>query len=196
MKKILLLALSLNFLTAKDTFSKFIEDDSWGKHYVIPEILTFTTVAMAAIEGNDTRLGRTAWHSLDSLILSAGITAGLKNVFGRVRPKSRDQYGGKDVWFESGNKSFPSGHVTAAAAVVTPFILEYGEEYPLMHLLWAIPIHQMFGRYEDKAHDVEDVAAGFAVGAFTGWAVRKYLDTPLFLTFTKDGIYTGINFKF
>src|SRR5438105_8563421 len=48
------------------------------------------TASIALWEGADSRLGRTAWQSVDSTVLSAVAGNGLKPVFGRVRPRDTD----------------------------------------------------------------------------------------------------------
>jgi hypothetical protein len=55
-------------------------------------------------------------------------TAG-KYIFTRVRPRSTDN---PCLWFQGGsNYSFPSGEASVAAALVTPYVLEYGSESAL-----------------------------------------------------------------
>jgi len=197
MKKLLLLILITSSLLKAEfnIFNEIKNDNSWGKHYFVPKMSVIALATTAVITGNKTRFGKTVYKSVDALLISTVATSTLKAAFGRVRPRSRGEYGGKDTWFEYGNKSFPSGHVASVASIVTPFILEYQKECPLIHLLWALPIHQMYGRYNDGAHHKTDVAAGFAVGVLSGWIATK-IDTPILLKWTEDGLYTGISFDF
>jgi undecaprenyl-diphosphatase len=195
MKKILLLILVVANLLQANIFQDIQDDKTWGKHYFVPQITVYTLAATAVITGNQTRFGKTVYQSIDALIISAIAVEGLKKTFGRVRPRSQELYGGGDTWFESGNNSFPSGHVASMASVVTPFILEYQDDYPMIHLLWALPIHQMFGRYNENAHYKTDVVAGFAVGVLSGWVATK-IGVPILLKWTEDGVYTGITLDF
>ena len=73
--------------------------------------------------------------------------------------------------------------------------MEYGDENPYVHALWLLPIQQMVSRYKDEAHAKTDVLAGFGVGVLSSYAAR-WLDVPLLLTFTEDGVYGRISFKF
>src|SRR5207237_946861 len=57
-------------------------------------------VGLALWEGDGSRLGRSAWQSVDSVAL-AGVTAeAAKRVFGRERPRDTND---PDQWFKSGN---------------------------------------------------------------------------------------------
>lgn len=185
----------LFLLTAQLNASFLSSDGGWGNHYNVPKILSVSVIATAAITGNESKFGKTVWKSMDALIISAIATDALKRTFNRVRPADRHLYGGKDTWFKDGNHSFPSGHVSSVAAIVTPFVLEYQDENPWVHALWLLPIHQMLGRYNDNRHHISDVIAGFGVGFISGYIANK-MDTPMFLTFTDDGVYGGLSLDF
>lgn len=91
--------------------------------------------------------------------------------------------------------SFVSGHVSGITAMVTPFVLEYKNDYPLIHLLWALPLHQMIGRTKVQAHWQTDVIAGALVGFASGyWAHKR--EYPLILYFDRDKIVVGIKYRF
>jgi membrane-associated phospholipid phosphatase len=181
-------------LTSTLLFGSLIDDiqndTSTLRHYYVPHILIASSLVTATVKGSDNRFGKTVWQSLDSLVMSGITTEALKNIFGRVRPRNTDV----DIWFQDGHKSFPSGHVTAVASLVTPYILEYQEDSAWVHLLWLLPIQQMIGRYEDKAHYITDVSVGFLVGTVSGYYAHEF-DTPLLLSW-KDGPYAGISFDF
>lgn len=69
-------------------------------------------------------------------LASAAAGAG-KLVFRRVRPTDTTD---PNKWFQSGkNYSFPSGEVSAMAGMVTPFILEYRHDYPIVYALELLP---------------------------------------------------------
>jgi len=198
MKKILLILLVIipGMLQAEWNVANEIKNDnSWGKHYFVPKASITLLAATALVTGNQTRFGKTVFQSIDALLISTVATSTLKMAFGRVRPRAQGEYGGGDTWFEFGNKSFPSGHVASVASMVTPFILEYQDDYPMIHLLWALPIHQMIGRYNANAHYKTDVAAGFAIGVLSGWVSTK-IGIPILLKLTDDGVYTGVTLKF
>jgi len=79
--------------------------------------------------------------------------------------------------------------------MVTPFILEYQNDYPMINLLWALPLHQMGGRLKDQAHWQSDVIAGFLVGYGSGyWAYKR--ENPLLLYFDGDKKYVGLRYRF
>jgi len=170
-----------------------LKDGGWGEHYNVPKIavpgLVFTGLKM----GNDSRFGNTVWKSIDSMLLGGLATEALKKTFRRVRPSSSHEY--DKQWFQDGNNSFPSGHVSSMSSIVSPFIYEYAEEQPLVHLLWLVPVHQMFGRVNDKAHYKTDVSVGFLVGALTGYIAHQQ-ETPFTLSWTDNGIYAGVEFEF
>ena len=148
-------------------------------------------MGLSLYEGSESRLGKTAWKSLDATIISTIFTEAFKQTTRRMRPRWGDN---SNVWFEKGN-SFPSQHVSSMTAMVTPFILEYKEDYPLVHLLWALPVHQMLGRVKAQAHWQTDVLAGFGVGLISGLTAH-YNDTPFILGVTPDAISIGFKHKF
>lgn len=194
-KKIILSIFALLTFTEASSFKEILglKDNGWGYHYNIPRVSVPALVATGLIIGNDSRFGNTVWKSIDSMLMGGVITQAGKAVFGRVRPNSSSEY--DQQWFQYGNESFPSGHVSSMSSIVSPFIYEYAEEQPLIHLLWLVPIHQMFGRVNDKAHYKTDVAAGFLVGALSGWWAHKR-DIPLTLSWKEGGVYAGLEFDF
>ena len=65
------------------------------------------------------------------------------------------------LWFQGGsNYSFPSGEASVAAALVTPYVLEYGREYPATYALLLLPLYVGAGRIKNQAHWQTDVAGG------------------------------------
>jgi undecaprenyl-diphosphatase len=172
---------------------KVQKDESlfWASHYNIPKYTFIANIALASYEGSDNRLGKTAWKSLDAGIISQIITEGFKRGTGRLRPRESDS---SNSWNEDG-KSFVSGHVSGMTAIVTPYILEYKEDYPLIYLLWFLPIHQMIGRVKAQAHWQSDVIGGAIVGYTSGY-LSYNMKTPMLLYFSKDKAYVGLKYSF
>lgn len=167
----------------------------WAYHKQLPTVAAVSIFTTGLIIGNEDRFGKTVWQSMDAFMISSAITTSMKNIFQRVRPADAIEKGTGDQWFKSGNDSFPSGHTASMTALVTPFVLEYAQDKPLVNLLWLLPLHQAVGRVEDKKHYKTDVSVGFAVGFLSGYLARK-LDIPLILSWDDDGVYAGVNFKF
>ncbi len=192
MKYIFLIFISISLSAQSfDHKVELDEDGFWGAHYDIPRYSTFVILSLAIFEGSESRIGETAYKSLEAGILSQLVTEGLKKVAGRVRPRYTDS---PNEWRQNG-ASFPSGHVSGMTALVTPFILEYQEEYPLMHLLWALPIHQMGGRIKAQAHWQTDLIAGALIGFASGyWSYKR--EYPVIVSFTKDKYFLGIKHAF
>lgn len=170
-----------------------IKDGGWGEHYNIPRIAVPAVALTGLVMGNDSRFGNTVWQSIDSMIMAGLATEALKVSFGRVRPVDSHLY--DKQWFQDGNKSFPSGHVSSMSSIVSPFIFEYAHEKPLVHLLWLFPIHQAIGRVKDKRHYKTDVSVGFLLGIASGWIANQQ-DTPFSLSWTDNGIYAGLKWNF
>jgi undecaprenyl-diphosphatase len=172
---------------------KYPYDDNkfWGLHYDVPYDMAIIVTSIALIEGTNTRLGRTSFVALDSVVMSTVITTGIKQVAGRVRPRSAKS---SDEWFEYGNLSFPSGHVSSVTAFVTPYILEYHKTNPLVWSLVFFPIHQMVGRVKYQAHWTSDVIVGAMVGVLSGYIAHN--NSPLLLSLSDDKKFVGIRHRF
>lgn len=163
----------------------------WGAHYDVPQYSAVAILAYAMYEGSESRIGKTAWQSLDAGLMSQVFSEGIKATMGRNRP--RDALS-PDEWFEGG-KSFPSGHVSGMTALVTPFIFEYQAENPWVHLLWALPLYQMIGRVKAQAHWQSDVVAGAVIGVTSGyWATQR--KTPFLLYFNEGNAFVGFKTSF
>lgn len=117
-------------------------------------------------EGSDTRLGRTFYQAIDATALGGVSSEVLKRTFRRARPSQTDD---PNDWFRHGGRSFPSGEVTLASAVVTPFVLEYGHDHPAVYALELIPLYDAEARMKTHGHWQSDVLAGWALGALTGY---------------------------
>ena len=150
-------------------------------------------IAGALWEGGETRLGKTFWHAIDSSALGAVTSEAMKHIFTRSRP---DQSPDPHLWFQGSNHySFPSGEVTTVAAVVTPFVLEYGHDYPAVYALEVLPAYQAIARVKVRAHWQTDVLAGFALGTGTGWLAHTR-DSPVILGVLPHGFMIGLHKQF
>jgi membrane-associated phospholipid phosphatase len=146
-------------------------DDSgiWSRHTQLAmlDLLILGDVTGAVWEGGQTRLGRTFWQSIDALVLGGVSSTALKITFSRERP---GQTPDPNRFFTGhGNQSFPSGEVTATSAIVTPFVLEYGRDHPLVWALEALPLYDAEARMKTWGHWQTDVLAGFALGTAVGY---------------------------
>ena len=149
------------------------------------------TVGLAVWEGGDTRLGKNAWQSVDSMTAAAVIANVAKPVFGRLRPSETND---PDQW-RQGGKSFPSGEVSTIAGIVTPYVLEYGSDHPAVWALEALPVYDAIARVKSRGHWQTDVLAGFAIGTGTGyWAHSR--DNPFILGVLPHGFYAGLKKQF
>ena len=167
----------------------------WNRNVQLTVVntLVFGTVAGALWEGGETRLGRTLWQSIDSVALGAVSSEVLKNTVQRSRPA---QDAGPNEFFQGkGHYSFPSGEVTAVTAVITPFVLEYGRDHPLVYALELLPVYDGIARLKSNAHWQTDVLAGFALGTAAGYYAHNR-DTPFVLGVLPHGFSVGIRGKF
>jgi undecaprenyl-diphosphatase len=148
-------------------------------------------IAFAVWEGGETRVGKTAWQSLDSVAV-AGLTAeAAKRVFGRLRPTETSD---PNQWFQGG-RSFPSGEVAEIAGIVTPYVLEYGADHPSIYALELLPAYDAIARVKVGAHWQTDVLAGWALGTATGYLARRR-DDPFILGVLPHGFTVGLKKQF
>lgn len=155
--------------------------------------LTVGEIGGAIWEGSDTRFGKTMWQGIDSEII-AGVTATAgKYIFTRTRPNTADN---PCLWFQgSSNHSFPSGEASVAAALVTPYVLEYGSEYPATYALLLLPLYVGAARIKNQAHWQTDVLAGWAVGGLSGWYAHSR-DIPIMIELLPRGFAIGYKKQF
>jgi membrane-associated phospholipid phosphatase len=176
---------------------KVNEDNSgmWNKNIERDLLLAMTIgqVGLALWEGGESRLGNTAWRGIDSEIIGSLSAEVLKRAFTRVRPSNTDDP--HDFFAGDSNRSFPSGEAAEAAALVTPYILEYGKDYPAAYALTLIPLYVGMARVKAGSHWQSDVVAGWAVGGLAGWYAHQR-DSPLLLQIMPHGIAIGIKKRF
>jgi undecaprenyl-diphosphatase len=155
--------------------------------------LTVAEIGGAVWEGSQTRFGKTMWQGIDSeIIADVAATAG-KYIFTRARPTAS---GNPCLWFQGGsNYSFPSGEAAVAAALVTPYVLEYGSDYSATYALLLLPLYVGVGRVRNQAHWQTDVLAGWAVGGLSGWyAYRR--EVPIMIELMPHGFAVGYSRQF
>jgi len=144
--------------------------------------LTIAQVGGALWEGSESRFGKTMWQGIDG-----------KYIFTRARP---DQGNNPCLWFQgSSHKSFPSGEASVAAALVTPYVIEYAGENPLAYALLALPLYVGIGRLKNQAHWQTDVIAGWAVGGLSGWYAHSR-ETPILIQILPHGFQVGLKASF
>ena len=155
--------------------------------------LTVAQIGGALWDGSETRFGRTMWQGIDAELIGAATAAVGKDIFTRARP---NQGGNPCLWFQGGsNYSFPSGEASVAAALVTPYILEYGSEHPAVYALMLLPLYVGAGRVKNQDHWQTDVLAGWAVGGLSGWLAHS-LDTPIMIQLLPHGVALGLKTQF
>jgi undecaprenyl-diphosphatase len=148
-------------------------------------------IALAVWEGGETRLGKSAWQSIDSVAL-AGITAEAgKRIFGRLRPTETSD---PNQWFQGG-RSFPSGEVAEISGIVTPYVFEYGHDHPAVYALEVLPLYDAIARVKVGAHWQTDVLAGWALGTGTGYLAYKR-ESPFILTVLPHSFSVGLRRSF
>jgi membrane-associated phospholipid phosphatase len=167
----------------------------WSAHVYrsVVGALTVAQIGGAVWEGAETRIGKTLWQGIDSeIIASVAATAG-KSIFTRVRPSTTDN---PCLWFQGGsNYSFPSGEASVAAALVTPYVLEYGGEHPAAYALLLLPLYVGAGRIKNQAHWQTDVLAGWAVGGLSGWYAHSR-EVPIMIELLPHGFAVGYKRQF
>jgi len=150
---------------------------------------TLFTVGIGALaKGDNDPLGDTFWRSVDSIVVTTGTVTVMKHVFRRERPRETND---PDRWFKSGGRSFPSGQVSTITAAVTPFILNYGEEHPMVYALALLPAYDAIARVKVQGHWQSDVLAGAAVGFGIGWWSSRRAESPFVLSLLPGGFRVG-----
>jgi hypothetical protein len=169
------------------------ESGIWKRsnQYVLQSGSILANVGLALWEGGETRLGRTAWQSIDSMALSAVAANVAKPMFGRKRPNETDD---PDQWFKGG-KSFPSGEVATLAGIVTPYVLEYRHDYPAVYLLELLPAYDAIARVKVRGHWQTDVLAAFALGTASGYYTHER-HSPFVLGLLPHGFTVGLKVRF
>lgn len=143
--------------------------------------------------GDHDKLGDTFWRSFDAVAVSSASAQVMKWTFRRERPS---QTSDPNHWFRGiHNESFPSGEVTAISAAVTPFMVKYGPDHPVVYALAALPLYDAIARIKVRGHWQTDVLAGAALGVGIGlWASHR--KSPLIVGWLPGGFSVGFAYHF
>jgi hypothetical protein len=176
---------------------KWTKDESgiWSPSVYRNVVRVATTAQLGAAlwEGAESRFGKTTWQGMDSEIIAAGSAEILKRIFTRVRPSDTDDP--CRFFAHDSNRSFPSGEAAVAAALVAPYVIEYGGQYPATYALLTLPLYVGAGRIKAHAHWQSDVLFGWTVGGMSGWYAHSR-ETPLLVEILPHGVTVGIKTRF
>lgn len=174
---------------SKDTGGIFQREYRDGLYISMGALL----LAGGLIEGGETRLGRTCWQAIDSAVISTVSTKAMKLIFSRKRPDETDD---PDEFFKGRpHESFPSLQTSWATSIVTPFVLEFHSQYPLIYALELIPAYVMVARVKARRHWQSDVIAGFFLGTLSGIAAHGQKQ-PIILRILPGGLTVGLRKNF
>ena len=124
-----------------------------------------------------------AWQFTKGLLLTAGITYGLKQGVNRQRPDKSD------------DNSFPSGHTSVVFHSAGYVHRRYGFKY-------SIPAYVIAGftaasRIDSKKHDILDIVAGAAIGLGSNLLfTTKYQQEHMELTYSSNEGNHIVGFKY
>lgn len=123
------------------------------------------------------RARETGLLSAEALLNSGIVTAGLKTLSQRPRPRVDDASG---EFFDRGN-SFPSGHASSVWSVATVIAYEYGKGRPLVRFgAYGLATAVSLSRYTGRNHFLSDVLVGSAIGYGIGrYVYRTHHDPAL-----------------
>jgi membrane-associated phospholipid phosphatase len=90
------------------------------------------------------------------------VTEAIKNSFSRVRPSGGV---GPYEFFQTGNKSFWSGHTSTAFALSTVISEMYKDDYPVVpYIAYGVAALTAYARVHDNQHWASDVILGAVAG--------------------------------
>jgi membrane-associated phospholipid phosphatase len=138
--------------------------------------LTIGGLYLSGLVLKDNKLKETALLCLESVVLSEGITTGIKYAVGRARPyaeKGAFHFDPMSFPPPSYSLSFPSGHATDAFALCSVI----AEQYPgwVVRLIsYGFAVLVSWGRVNENVHFVSDVVWGGVVGTSVGKCLVKF----------------------
>lgn len=108
-------------------------------------------------------------------ILTQALVFGVKYVSGRDRPNENDDQNAFHGPGSGTNKSFPSGHASAAFALAGTFSEVYKDEYPWVPwVLYPIATGTALARIDRDKHWASDVFVGGLIGYLMAATVVRY----------------------
>ncbi len=122
-------------------------------------------------------------HTMEAIVLGAGVTTTLKILTGRARPRISADDASRFQLLRGlrtdDYRSFPSGHTTTAFAFAATVASETQRWWPrsrwiLGPILYGGATLTGVSRMYNNAHWASDVMAGAAIGTFTGLKVVRY----------------------
>lgn len=152
--------------------SKWADSHQTGGWNRVGKVASATPFLLAAGTGllwwgvADEVASDTAWASIKSAALTLGVESVAKFAVGRSRPEDGMGAMHFSPLSKGANSSFPSIHMGAAYALVTPFAQRY--DAPWLYGLAGITA---FGRVQERKHFVSDVVAGALIGYGIGSVV-------------------------
>ena len=205
LKKAKLLCIAVSVLCLKSAFAGgpfgidhrvAVDDDGiFQRQYQFALLYSLIGVEVAGAlwQGGESRSGKTSWQSIDSSVIAIAAAEVLKAAFSRERPTKTDD---PNRFFKgNSNRSFLSGEVSAVSAVVTPFVLEYRHDYPLVYALELLPLYDAIARVKVRGHWQSDVIAGFAIGSLAGYYAHSR-EQPFILSVLPGGFMVGLHKSF
>jgi membrane-associated phospholipid phosphatase len=122
-----------------------------------------------------------ALHTTEAMVTATAVSSVLKVTVGRSRPfMSNDGDSDEFRLSRSSNfQSFPSGHTTAAFALAAALTSESDTWWPHHHRLVGTALYGAatlvgLSRIYDDKHWASDVAAGAAIGTFSGLTIVRF----------------------
>jgi membrane-associated phospholipid phosphatase len=138
--------------------------------------LTISGLYLSGLVLKDHKLKETALLCLESVVLSEGITTGIKYAAGRTRPfADKGSFHFDPLRFPppSYSLSFPSGHATDAFAL-SSVIAEQYHNWMVRLMSYGFAVLVSLGRVNNNVHFVSDVFWGGVVGTSVGRCLVKF----------------------
>ena len=181
----LVAAVVITLLFSQNTFAQDTADTKpqVGTTQKISDVILFALPAVTL--GSSFIIGdkEGAWQFTKGLLLTAGITYGLKQGVNRQRPDKSD------------DNSFPSGHTSVVFHSAGYIHRRFGFKY-------SIPAYVLAGftaasRIDSKKHDILDIVAGAALGLGSNLLfTTKYQQEHMELTYSSNEGNHIIGFKY